>query len=278
MNELSKNIKEDTRLLDTHLGQLQRLGQDTFRKRIRVDHQNDHLGVVAAFFVSKQLVHLDSLLLLVRAKQHSDAAVISRLMLEGMGILLWICRDPEKRALSWRKYSLVSDLRLMEKRMKQGTAVSPEDENQLRNRVACECKEFLKKSVQKHDDSTLGFLGDSYRKSWLVENGNQLQIKDIFVEIESVEHYEIIYLELCNWVHWNPGGFAQMLEWQSDTLSFHPNPVNEGSSALMTAFQALYETLRVLISHLDLTNQNELEKIKDNLIESLSREQKSQTS
>jgi len=65
-----------------------------------------------------------------------------------------------------------------------------------------------------------------------------------------------------------------MMEWQSNTLSFEPNPPNEGSSALMTGFQAQYETLRILIVHFDLANQKELEKVKDSLIENLGGEPK----
>ena len=67
---------------------LEALAKEVFAKRIPYDPK-DAASVMVLSFVTKQREHLRSVRLLLNAKQHRDAHLIARTMIEGMGRLLW---------------------------------------------------------------------------------------------------------------------------------------------------------------------------------------------
>lgn len=261
---MNRNIAKELQILKYHLANLRNLGTEIFQEKIQYDHQNDNLGVMTLFFSTKQMIHLESLLLLAEHNQFSDASLISRTMLEGMAILLWTSRNPKIRALAWRQYSLISDFRLLQKKKGLGESTSDEYEKELKTRLEENCKRFLKSGHLKPN------IEDPYRTKWLLtDDGRGLGVKDVFSEIEASKLYEEIYSQLSNWIHWNPAGFSQMFRWEADYLHFVSNPPTEGTSVLMTGFQTVYQTLEILNGHFDLKHDDDLSKIKESLVNSL---------
>ncbi len=83
----------------------------------------DHLAFMALCFLSKQIDHTKSILVLIPSR---DTILIARSMIEGLCQLLWAVKDPDVRPRQWRAFAWDHDWRLVQAKIKGGESIDPE--------------------------------------------------------------------------------------------------------------------------------------------------------
>jgi len=184
---------------------------ESMEKNLRIDY-GDHFGFMCTFFLSKQLIHTKSVLMLVDSGQFSDSTAIARMMIDGTISLRWASKNPGKRALDWRSFVLISDFRLMLREKRRTEFVDPSNERELRGRLEKECQQFLTKKARKALQKGETLPEDPYRNKWtLDDSGKSAQIEDLFVEVGEQLLYRL-YSDMSDWVHWNVRGIGTKME------------------------------------------------------------------
>lgn len=238
---------------------------ESMEKHLRIDDE-DHVGFMCTFFLSKQLIHAKSVLMLVDSGQFSDSTPIARMMIDGMISLRWASKNPSKRALDWRSFVLISDFRLMLSKKRRSEFVDQANERGLRDRLEKECQRFLTKNARKALQKGESLPEDPYRNKWpLGDSGKTVQIEDAFAEVGEHALYEL-YSDMSDWVHWNVRGIGTKIERAEGSVVFRPNPPNDAAMALASAFQALFQTMELVNDYLRLGFNDELKKIRDQYV------------
>jgi len=221
---------------------------------------DDHFAFMILCFLSKQKEHLISAMTLVKSESYSDAMIISRNMIEGVGIISWVSEDLQKRALQWRKYSVVSDYRLT---LKKANGDKSKLDKEILNRSLSEGYEFLKESLKKPKTQLNNLPLDPFKKSWLFdENGNEVKIYKLFGTDNKVL-YEI-YGEMSDWAHWNVSRIGTRINRNSSEVEFHSSKAQDGCLALSSAIISIEYFFRFANKHLNLKLIEELDKLMNN--------------
>src|SRR3989304_3640237 len=106
-----RNFEKDIEIFKKHTIILRQFFEDHYVRRFEYPVE-DHFAFMLLCFLSKQKEHLESVITLVNAQLYSDAMIIARNMIEGLGNIYWVSMDMNKRALRWRKYCVVTDYRI----------------------------------------------------------------------------------------------------------------------------------------------------------------------
>lgn len=104
---------------------------------------------------------------------------------------------------------------------------------------------------------------DPYRKRWLDK-----RVSEIFKENSLDALYEQ-YSYYSDWVHWNPQGLGRALQTEENVTRFKSKAPEEAGGSFACGFMAVYETLNLLISHLNLSKGADLKKIRDDYVSDL---------
>ena len=226
----------------------------------------DHFGFMSAFYLSKQIVHLRSILTLLDADQSSDAPLVARVMIDGMVSLLWTSRDPERRALDWRSFSFVSDYRILLQKRKDGVVVDPAEEAWLLDQLQEKCDRFLTNRARKASAKGEPLPEDPYRNKWTIDkDGKAVQIESMFQDVDGEELYGL-YSHMSDWVHWNPRGIGTKIQRGVAEIAFAPNPPTDAAIALTSSFQSLHQTAEVVNEHFKLGFESDLQERKEQYI------------
>lgn len=123
---------ETIKKFERHVNTLLSLTEEILRGPIRYNFDEDHFGFMVLCFTTKQYDHLRSIFVLIKAGLPRDAAIIARVMMEGMVALLWVVKNGrDEFSRQWRAYSLISDFRRMQKKKADGEDVDPSVEKKL---------------------------------------------------------------------------------------------------------------------------------------------------
>lgn len=229
------------------------------RERLSV-RSDDHLGFMIATFAARQLDQLHGVGYLIKGESPAQAGILARTMLEGFALLYWAHANPD-RALRWRAYSLVHDLRLLREKQAAGERVDPEHEPELLDRLRSDAQVFLKPQAKR--SVTDQVLGDprSYFEVWHVgDDGSRLTISAIISTLDDDDGPELrsLYRSLSKYVHWGIEGLAQHLSRTPSgySLDLQAEP-RDALTAMAMGFQACIQTFILLAVHFSLSSDIE---------------------
>ena len=214
----------------------------------------DGADVMALTFVEKQREHLRSVRLLLDAKQHRDAYLIARTMIEGMGRLLWAFKETPERTDLWFRFGAVLDWRQIKSNEANGMVYTPEEKDKLRAYLDEHGPRYYTSKVRKAvaDAEQAGtpyeLPDDPWDYKW-----TDTTVKQMFTEVEGDKLYESVYATSSEWVHWGVRSAlraADETEW--GTSGFTEVDWGQAVHALQLGCQSLLQSLEVLDRHFSL--------------------------
>lgn len=209
-------------------------------------HPTDkHFPFFATCFASKQIFHASSVLTLLRAGQHRDAAVIARAMLEAEAIQVWVARDPEARSVLWRLYALVMDYNLLIQKEAAGEEVEASVAAKIRERALHEAGVFLKKAAKDAIKAGRKLPENPFLPKWHLSGGVDAT-REMFYEAGMAAQYAT-YSNISDWFHSNPRGIGAALRREKGIYRLHLDSVGFAADAAAAAAQALEYSLSMLL-------------------------------
>jgi hypothetical protein len=220
--------------------------------------ESDHFGFMALCFAYKQVEHGRSVQLLVGADQYIDAAIISRVMLEGYIHLAWAALKPEERPFNWRAYVLVTDFRTLKAKLDRGEIVDEVFKTDLTKTLQESATQFLTAAARKNGPE--GYP-DPYQRTWALNSeGSKVEISAMTSELND-PNLKPLYDELSQVIHWTPRGIGEHIQ-RSDTnvkVSFDkPFPA---AMAASVSFIATTQTTLLLAHHFKLEMRASVEQL-----------------
>jgi len=217
-------------------------------------NDTDHLALMSLCFVSKQIEHLRSILILIESGQYRDAGLIARSMIEGLCILLWAAKKPQERPFQWKSYAWVEDYRLMLKKERAGEKVDSSKKSMIIEQLHKYGTPFLKNNTKINH---LQLSRDPYRKKWIDKN-----VYEICKDVEGDLLYERIYRETSQWIHWTIKGMSWAICRNDLAFEYTNRSEDIGATALASGFQSLFESSKLLNDHLKLGFDDKLGNIR----------------
>jgi hypothetical protein len=260
MKEVDQKAQRDIPGLRKRLSQLLDLVMEILREPLETSEEN-HFKLMGLCFLSRQVEHTKTVLLLVENNREIDAQLICRSMIEGLAQLLWTARDPQSRALRWRSFVFIEMWR----------------QNQQLKETSESDDENLSLTVQQG----LGRYGDlHFRKKAIKRKINNKQLpKDpfhyywhgdsfpsIFKEIEGLDIYRQIYQPFAAWHHWSPASFGKVVAKDNLNIVFSYGSLASSATILACSFQCLHHSAVVVNHHLKLNFGSRLGDMSNELI------------
>jgi len=237
---------------------------DNYNRRFEYT-DDDHFSFMILCFLFKQREHMSSILSLINVGSYSDAMLIARNMIEGVGIILWVSENLQKRALQWRKYSIITDYRLS---LKQAKGEKSKIDKKVLARSIEEGYEYLKECYKKPKIQIKNLPPDPFKSTWLFDDtGEEVKIYKFFGS-ENKDLYDS-YSEMSDWAHWNVSRIGTRIDRNKSEVSFFNSPIKDGCFALTSAFVSLHYFYEVINKHLKLGLDNKIKSLKDNYLKEL---------
>ena len=186
MNTDLSRVSDDIPILHALAERLLQLAGEITKPPLPYD-EDDHLGFMTLSFVSKQMEHLRSICILVDAGRDRDAGLIARVMVEGLGLLLWAARQPATRPLQWRGYAWVVDWRLVRQMEQSGVQIDPSRMSQIDRQLKTLGSIMFSTKAQKAHQAGNSLPTDPCRR-W-----RDLKTHDVLTEVAGERLYETIY-------------------------------------------------------------------------------------
>jgi len=245
---MKRNADKDFPIMHKYANKLFRAVEPVFSKTIKLK-ENDHFGFMALCFVHKQIEHARSLGILIDAKQHADAVILARVMLEGFIYILWARLDPLERALSWRSFALVCDLETLLEAKKHGNKIDENLELRLRQRLTKEAERFLTQNARTHGEDK---YENPYQKLWNVDkDGKRVELSRMVSEISNPE-LKSLYDDLSQLSHWTPRGIGRLINRTNRGIKISFESSTNATTAYAVCIQALGGTAKAAAEHFDL--------------------------
>ncbi len=216
---------------------------DNASRRVTI-RESDDFGFMTIQFLYKQMQHAESVLALVPRR---DAGLIARTMIDGLYQLRWAAQNPDERAKLWRSFAIVSDWRLMQRRIRIGIQVDEADIR--RNEAGMRVFGDLHRLKKPKPDSP-----DPYSKRW--HGGVKLSA---MADAVGRELYDEPYAELSDWEHWGVSGIGESIARENDLVVTDSNSDRIADLSLLAAFQCLSTTLEIADVHLSLNIANAIQ-------------------
>ncbi len=247
--------------------ELEALVSDVFGRRIAYE-PDIGADVMVLSFVTKQREHLRTVRVLIDAKQHRDAHLIARTMVEGMARLLWAFNQKPDRTDRWFWFGAILDWRQMKKNEENGIVVEPDDRTELKTYVDRYGPNYYRTTVRKAIE-TAQVAGtvyeipeDPWRNDWTTTN-----IESMFVGVDGKRLYESIYRDSSEWVHWGPRTILRAMQLAAwGTTGFTEEDWRVALFALQLGCQSLIQSLEVLDLHFSLGIAGRLDTINRKMV------------
>jgi Family of unknown function (DUF5677) len=245
---MKRTTETDLPILHKYAGAFFQLIEPEFSKSIKLS-ESDHFGFMALCFTHKQIEHARSLGILVDAQQYSDAAILARVMLEGLIYTLWARLEKTDRPLAWRSFALVSDYETLLKAKNRGEQVDKMVEQALYERLAEEAKRFLTKSAIKQGVEN---FTNPYQKCWNVDKeGRRIELSEMVNEIGDPLLKEL-YDDLSQLGHWTVRGIGPLLRRSENGVKINFNSSVSAAQACAVCIQSLGATSKAAAEHFNL--------------------------
>ena len=198
---------------------------------------DDHLAFMGLCFLDKQIEHMESALILVKAGQYRDASLIVRSMIEGLGQILHLRPAPQVLAKQWQDFGCVTSWRKMNMLTKAGQPPGPETQKQIGAAARSVGQQFYTEKAKKCLATNKPLPADPYWKNWTNKNYSQL-LRDA----NGGKLVDFVYGPFSEWHHWSPEGFNTSLKWENaNHINFLPPSIILGAKTLACAFQCLFQ-------------------------------------
>jgi len=220
--------------------------------------EDDHFGFMALYFISKQVDHMKSILML---DESPDVVLIARSMIEGLCQLLWAAKDPGTRGLQWDAYTYIHYWRVMQEKIEAGEPVDKESRARIEKGIRLYGDQFLKSDARKKRTRGEPLPKDPYRKSW---TGHQ--VRQICEEVKGELLYLHLYRPFSEYHHWSPSGLCIAVKHQQNGVVYSSRLPQRTAAALTTAFHCLLQTVEVVDRHLELGVAGKLTELRDAFI------------
>lgn len=233
--------------------------------------EDDHLGFMECTVVCKQLEHLKSISLLVDANQNRDAWGISRIMLEGVALLIRVAAKPEL-ASKWRVCFWVDQLKQLENAFKlpnypEYKADIPRYKEELQLNLEKYGRPFLK--LESKDKSQEEITPNDYLTDWKrgEDEKGKPQIRKIFSDGGLERYYEAFYSDASGWIHWDPINTQEAVLREHDGFTYENDSRPLGGAALAASSFALWGSAYLLNDHFKLGFSDRLMELHKGTIE-----------
>ncbi|RJP74333.1 MAG: hypothetical protein C4539_00365 [Ignavibacteriales bacterium] len=256
---VSRDSEKDLTILKKHVNLLLDFFRENFERRFEYP-KDDYFAFMILCFLSKQKEHLNSVLTLIKNESYSDSMIISRNMIEGVGIILWVSLDLQKRALQWKKYSIITDYRMY---LKKTHGDKTKIAQVIIERSLNEGYFFLKESYKKTNIQKKNLPADPFRKTWLLDETGQEVKPYKFFDNENKVLYEI-YGDMSDWVHWSISRIGARIYRENSEVGFYSSPAQDGCYALSSAFLSMHFIFEVVNKHLNLKLDDKIKQLSDN--------------
>lgn len=223
--------------------------------------EEDHLGFMALCFLSKQIEHMNSILILVDNEQGRDAELIARSMIEGLGQLLWAANDAQRRALRWRAFAWIHDWRTMNAQISAGEPVDQNRRAEINTALAQYGDQFLTRCARRRRQTGMPLPPDPYCQNWTGHNYSQ-----ILDWIQGGLLRQKLYKPFSAWHHWSPGGLGVAIVRDRNAVTFLAPSPTASATALATGFQCLVQTAELVDSHLRLGFHSRIAELREGYI------------
>jgi hypothetical protein len=255
---LKHNAEGDIPKLLENVEKLIEFTQGILQTGIEIE-ENDHFAIIAHGFVCKQLDHLKSIQILVKAGHHMDAIIISRSMIEGLCILLWIAEKRDERSIDYRTFGWIDEYRHTCKMESIGFKIDPNYKLSLEKELKVFGHRFYTAQAKdlQRQDKPLPRNPYLPRPSW--EN-----ISKTCEEVKRSLTYLLIYYEASQWVHWTTDGMDMVFHRDGDKATYSCCSYRSAATALANGFESLIRSAKLLDSHLDLHLDKRLTEIEMN--------------
>jgi len=215
---------------------------------------DDDLALMAVCFLSKQIGHAESVLLL---GESTDVVLIVRAMLEGICQLKWAAQEPTLRAKKWRDFVWVHDSRAIRAHQTLGQPVDPPAEQ-----VICDGLHAVREMFFTRDAAKALKRGAALPANPFYANWTGMAVQQIFAAVGADERYAI-YKSFSDWQHWSIGGIGRSLIPSPDGMNYVTHENGWNLVALVLAFQCLWDTTQLVNNHLKLGLGDQLQRAYD---------------
>jgi len=203
--------------------------------------ESDHFGLMSLTFLSRQIDHAESVLLLVPRR---DAVLIARTMLDGLYQILWAYGDPAERGFRWRAFAI------------------EEDRQKSIEEALSEYGSMFLRDKAKNGEQ----MADPYHWTW--HCGKRL--RSLAVQVEGASSYDEVYSDMSDWEHWGVGGMGSAISRPEDGLvTFNSSSPDSSAQALAVAFQCLIQTLGVVNAHFHLQKDEAIRDLQNSYMAAL---------
>ena len=234
--------------------ELDSLTNELFSERIAYQ-PDDGASVMVLSFVTKQREHLRSVRLLIDSKQHRDAHLIARTMIEGMGRLLWAFNRKPERTDLWLWFGAILDWRQTKKNEEKGRFVDPVEKVELKTYVDLHGPNYYRPKVRDAIAAATVPGAPAYQipeDPW-ANDWTSTAVADMFAELQAKSMYDGVYRDSSEWVHWGPRTILramQTADW--GVAGFAEEDLRVALIAMQLGCQSLLQSLEVLDSHFTL--------------------------
>lgn len=225
----------------------------------------DHMALA---FVTKQREHLKTVCLLIDAEAHREAFLVTRIMVEGSGMLRWAFLDLPTRSDLWFWFGAIRDFRQIHQSMANGRTVDPDEVAELTRLVGLHGPVYYRpdvcKAIRKAAEASKPHQmpTDPWRNRW-----HEISVQAMFREIDDEVTYEKVYRNSSEWIHWDPRTILRAMEMgPRGTKGFTEKDWRAAGIAFPQACQALKECMQVLNRHFSLGIQSQLDAINTEMI------------
>ncbi|MCJ7651501.1 MAG: DUF5677 domain-containing protein [Candidatus Lokiarchaeota archaeon] len=226
--------------------------------------EDDHFAFMILCFLTKQIEHFHSLMVLIDARQYSDSTVLARVMIEGMATISWVSIAPTERAFKWRNFCVVTDYRTLLEKKKKGEKYTKEERSVL-ERIKNEGDTYLKNKHKNYSDFKK-LPEDPYKYRWqLDENDEDIVMAALFKASQGEKMYSL-YRSISDWIHWNVPKIGLMIKRKNGRIQIAANPIVEATTAMAAGIASLHYLLYVANEYLKMNSQNELKSIEKNYL------------
>lgn len=224
--------------------------------------ENDNMGLMALVFLSKQMEHLLSIIILVDEGQGRDAEIIVRSMYEGLVQLKWAIQDAKERALRWRSYIWIAVWRRIKEQRKNGKKVKSELYKEILEAIKEYGEQFYTRKARNRLQKGKPLPDDPYQKSWIGK-----PLKQIAKKVKGEQLYKDLYKPISEWSHWDPIGLGRAVKIKGDDTEFYAPSYASFYNSLALGFQCLHETAEIVNNHFERGLDKKIQGIKDKYIQ-----------
>jgi hypothetical protein len=205
--------------------------------------EKDNLGFMALCFLSKQIDHMRSIVLLTPSR---DVKLIARSMIDGLSQILWAASEPTIRPEQWRSFAWIHDWRIMQEQVTRGETVPLERRNKITDALTTFGDQFFNKKARKARQQKAALPSDPYHHDWL----RGVQLRQICESISgAMTLYQTVYDTFSDWEHWGPAAFGEAICRQENRIVYSSLSAPDSATALACGFQCLFQTAQLTDDH-----------------------------